>query len=770
MRILIVEDDEFVGQALAAILEDQDYGIDIATDGQTAWELAQTVTYDLILLDVMLPKLGGIDFCRKLRNQGDLVPILLLTGRDSSKDREQGLDAGADDYLVKPFDREELLRRVRILLHQDTVTTTVLEWSNLRLEPRSCQVTCNGRSVNLTAKEYALLELLLRSPHHVFSCSAITLHLWWIEETAAEEVVRTHIRSLQQKLTAMGAADLIDTVYGIGYRLKPQEPPVSGNRAFIPLTGIWDHFKSKMIAQVEVLVTTVELFPELLDEAMRATVEREAHMLAGALGLFGANQASAIAKEIERLLRDRQNLHGQITKVSELAAALRTEVQQSGNIVSLVPQINDRDPLLLIIDRDRALAEKIVTEANNQGIWAEIATNLSTARDMMVWNSPTLVLLDLAVNSTTENSWTFLTDLREQKPTVPVLVFTDQDSLSDRREVALLGARAFLQKPVTPVQVLEVINQVLQQSEMNAEANIMVVDDDPLILVTMRRLLEPWGLKVTTLEDPRRFWEVLETSSPDLLVLDIHMPHLSGLELCQIVRNDTRTCGLPILFLTASSDPQLVQQVFAVGGDDFVSKPIVGPEVVTRIVNRLERIQLLRNLAETDPLTKVSNRYKSTQDLDKFLRLSQRHQKTLCLVILDLDHFKQVNDRHGHDTGDVVLRQMGQLLKRSFRREDVVARWGGEEFVIGMYSTSAVDGMQRLTKFQAAVHQEDFMTVDKQSLPITFSAGIAVYPEDGTDLQSLYRAADQALAVAKIAGRNRIYTVKAARKQTGDIV
>jgi diguanylate cyclase (GGDEF)-like protein len=765
MRILIVEDDEFVGQLLAAILEHQDYGIDIATDGQAGWELAQTVTYDLILLDVMLPKLDGIDFCRNLRNQGYRVPILLLSGRDSSEDREQGLNAGADDYVVKPFEVEDLLARIRTLLHRDALTTSILHWSDLQLDSSSCQVTYNRLPVNLTAKEYSLLELLLRSPHHVFSCSAITLHLWWIEETPGEEVVRTHIKSLQQKLTALGAAaDLIDTVYGIGYRLKPQESHLSENRASIPSTGIWEHFKSKMIAQVEALVTTAELFQVPLDETMRASIEREAHMLAGALGLFGANQASAIAKEIERLLRDRQNLHGQITKVSELAAALRTEVQQSGNTVSLVPQANDRDPLLLIIDRDRSLAEKIVTEANNQGIWAEIATNLSTARDMMAWNSPSLVLLDLSVNSTTENSWTFLTDLREQKPTVPVLVFTDQDSLSDRHEVALLGARAFLQKPVTPVQVLEVINQVLQQSEMNAEANIMVVDDDPLILVTMRRLLEPWGLKVTTLEDPRRFWEVLETSSPDLLVLDIHMPHLSGLELCQIVRNDTRNCGLPILFLTASSDPQLVQQVFAVGGDDFVSKPIVGPEVVTRIVNRLERIQLLRNLAETDPLTKVSNRYKSTQDLDKFLRLSQRHQKTLCLAILDLDHFKQVNDRYGHDTGDLVLRQMGQLLKRSFRREDVVARWGGEEFVIGMYSTSAVDGMQRLTKFQAAVRQEDFMTVDKQSLPITFSAGIAVYPEDGTDLQSLYRAADQALSVAKIAGRNRIYTVKAAHK------
>ncbi len=768
MRILIVEDDEFVGQLLAAVLEQQDYGIEIATDGQTAWELAQTVTYDLILLDVMLPKLGGIDFCRKLRNQGDQVPILLLTGKDSNEDRDEGLSAGADDYLVKPFDQEDLLARIHTLLRRGAVTTSILEWSDLRLDRRSCQVTYNGYPVNLTVKEYSLLEILLRSPHHVFSCRAIIEHLWWIEETPGKEVVKAHIKSLQQKLTAMGAAtDLIDTVYGIGYRLKPLEPTLSDNSS-IPLTGIWDRFKNKTIAQVEALATTAELFQNTLDESLRATAEREAHMLAGALGLFGAAQASAIAKQLESLLGDQNLSDRQITQVSELASALRIEVQHSGTSVSLVSQINEGDPLLLIVDRDRSLAETIVTEANKQGIWAEVATDLPAARDMMVWNPPNVVLLDLSVTNTTDNSWAFLTDLREQKPSLPVLVFTDQNSLNARREVALLGARAFLQKPVSPVQVLEVINRVLQQSDVNADANIMVVDDDPLILVTMRRLLEPWGLKVTTLEDPRRFWEALETSSPDLLVLDVHMPYLNGLELCQIVRNDTRTCGLPILFLTASTDPQLVHQVFAVGGDDFVAKPIIGPEVVTRIINRLERIKLLRNLAETDPLTKVSNRHKSTQDLDKFLRLCQRHQKTLCLAILDLDHFKQVNDRYGHDTGDAVLRQMGQLLKRSFRQEDVVARWGGEEFVIGMYSTSAVDGMQRLTKFQAAVRQEDFMTVDQLPLLITFSAGIAVYPEDGTDLQTLYRAADQALAVAKSNGRDRIHTVKANQKQIGD--
>jgi len=202
-----------------------------------------------------------------------------------------------------------------------------------------------------------------------------------------------------------------------------------------------------------------------------------------------------------------------------------------------------------------------------------------------------------------------------------------------------------------------------------------------------------------------------------------------------------------------------------VGADDFVSKPIVGPELVTRIINRLERIKLLRNLAETDPIARVSNRHKSTQDLDKFLSKAQHHSQPLCLAILDLDGFKQVNDRYGHAMGDAVLRRVGELMKRSALRssaslslggEDVVSRWGGDEFVIGMYGMTKRDGQQRLMDVLETLRLEEFTAPDHTKFRVTFSTGIAQYPEDGTDLQSLYRSADAALSEAKKAGRDRL--------------
>lgn len=224
MKILVVEDDKFIIQALTAVLNSQNYVVEVAMDGEAGWNLIETFNYDLIILDLMLPKLDGISLCRRLRANDWRMPVLLLTGCDRSHDKAIGLDAGADDYVVKPFDTEELVARVRALLRRgNTISKPVLEWGKLRLDPSSCQVTYNTKILALTPKEYALLELFLRNNRQVFSCGMILEHLWSYADAPGEEAVRTHIKGLRQKLKAAGASgNLIETVHGLGYRLQPQ--------------------------------------------------------------------------------------------------------------------------------------------------------------------------------------------------------------------------------------------------------------------------------------------------------------------------------------------------------------------------------------------------------------------------------------------------------------------------------------------------------------------------------------------------------------------
>ena len=223
MKILVVEDDQRIAKAIAEALTDQRYVVEIATDGELGLAFAETYSFDLIILDLMLPKIEGLSLCRKLRYLGLTTPILMLTARDTSEDKVLGLDVGADDYVVKPFDLPELLARIRALLRRGTVAhSSVLEWERLTLNPDDCEVIYNGSSLTLTPKEYGLLELFMRHGSQVLSRSTILERVWAYEDMPAEETVKVHLRSLRQKLKAAGAPDrFIENVYGLGYRLNP---------------------------------------------------------------------------------------------------------------------------------------------------------------------------------------------------------------------------------------------------------------------------------------------------------------------------------------------------------------------------------------------------------------------------------------------------------------------------------------------------------------------------------------------------------------------
>lgn len=277
MKILLVEDDELVAEALAAVFTKQNYAVEIAADGEAGWDLIENFDYDLILLDVMLPKLDGISLCCRIRSGGLQMPIMLLTGCGSSHEKAIGLDAGADDYLVKPFDEEELVARIRALLRRGSLASQpVLEWGELRVDPTSCEVTYAQKSLSLTPKEYGLLELFLRNSRRVFSCGMILEHLWSYDETPGEEAVRTHIKGLRMKLRTAGAPnDLIETVYGIGYRLKPHKGDKgdkgdgygdrgkefgvpSHQQTLLAVAGVWNRFKGRVDEQITLLAQASE--------------------------------------------------------------------------------------------------------------------------------------------------------------------------------------------------------------------------------------------------------------------------------------------------------------------------------------------------------------------------------------------------------------------------------------------------------------------------------------------------------------------------------
>lgn len=629
MKILLVEDDEFTAQLISDALTAHHYLVNTARDGKTGLELTKTYRYDLILLDVVVPGLDGMSLCRQLRSQGAQMPILMLTGKSSSSDRIEGLEAGADDYVVKPFDIPELVARIRALLRRRQATLqTVITWEKLQIDLNTCEVKYHKTPVHLTPKEYGLLELFLRNPRRIFDRSALLDSIWKVNEYPGERAVTTQIKGLRQKLKSAGmTVDWLETIYGLGYRLRqePSEGTILDEPHSVTIQAqaeveaaiqtVWQKLKETLTETfvsfdqicTQAIATDPAIANPTLDPVLRQQVILESHRLAGSLGSFGVG-GSDLARHIEQLLRAKTSLTPpEALQLSAWVEALKQVVNQprhhqSPSPLPSNPQFNlqpnslfpspvhSPDPSyhLLLVDDDTAIAQHIQAIAQSNGFEVVVATSLTQARYRVAQTQFDLILLDLTFPETAENGLTFLEELTHQVPDIPVLVMTGCDRLIDRVKVAHLGGRAFIQKPISPAKLLETVARILAKKDVVGH-RVLVVDDDPFLLQTLSALLEPWGIQVTTLNDSQQFWKTLENTEPHLLILDIEMPHFNGIELCQTVRNDPYWGELPILFLSAHRDADMVQRVFMAGADDYINKPILAPELLARVLNRLQR-------------------------------------------------------------------------------------------------------------------------------------------------------------------------------------
>ncbi len=221
VRVLLVEDNRRLSTSLKMSLEDDGYAVDTAYDGVEGQELAEMTQYDLIILDIMLPRRDGLEVCRELRRQRNRSPILMLTARDTVDDRVKGLDSGADDYLVKPFAMEELRARLRALLRREAPDKTgLLVISDLVMNPATHEVTRGDLPIDLTAKEFALLEYLMRNPNRLITREMAEDHVWSYDYEGASNVVDVYIRRLRRKVDEPFEEKLIETVRGVGYKLR----------------------------------------------------------------------------------------------------------------------------------------------------------------------------------------------------------------------------------------------------------------------------------------------------------------------------------------------------------------------------------------------------------------------------------------------------------------------------------------------------------------------------------------------------------------------
>jgi diguanylate cyclase (GGDEF)-like protein len=502
------------------------------------------------------------------------------------------------------------------------------------------------------------------------------------------------------------------------------------------LDAIWTRHRPELHDRVLLLERAVDALADgTLEEAGRIDAQRTAHKLAGSLGMFGLDAGTDASREVEQILAapTRRDVGTLLARVSALAT-----------LVERGPDTQVLDPALLIVSGDPGFSRRVVSQATDRGLRTVVSAGPAEGREWLLEATPCAVLVDL--EGLGEDGLRLIGSIDGRAGAPPVLVVGAAADVLDRVQVAGLGARGFFPPGTDTARLIEAVIREVEGEPVPKGASVLAVDDDPVVLAVLERLLEPMGIELTSTSDPMRFWDLLDQGMPDLVIFDVDMPGVDGIELCRALRNDPQSGAVPVMFLSARTDAETVQRMFATGADDYVPKPIVPLELTTRIGNRLERASLARRLADTDGLTGLATRRKAEDVLARLLRLAVRHEDPLSLAIIDIDHFKSVNDDRGHPAGDEVLRRLAQLLRTAFRGEDVVARWGGEEFLVGMYGIDSAGAVRRIRELLA----------DFRGDGITFSAGVATYPHHGHAVDSLYRAADTALYVAKSQGRDRV--------------
>ncbi len=492
------------------------------------------------------------------------------------------------------------------------------------------------------------------------------------------------------------------------------------------------------------------------------------HKLAGSGGTFGFPALSASARALEQTVRGWLQAAGAVVPVQEkqvfltgldaLIESSAVQVAADAPAVAALgpgPQAGDAVRLWLV-DDDALLGEELVRQFESFNYAARLFATLEAAEQAAQAERPDILIVDVMFAQEGINA----TEALAQCPVLraigcPLVFISSFDDFHSRVRAARLGAVGYFLKPVDVPKLVGRLNQVFQQRNAPPQ-RVLIVDDDVELARHYRLTLQLAGMQVQTLHEPEAIMEQIAAFRPELVLLDMHMPAYTGADLAGVIRQHDNWASLPIVYLSADTDVD--EQIAAMhrGADDFLHKPISDLQLVGAVRARVERGRQLEAQISRDSLTGLL-KHASIKDAAALeVVRARRSGKPVCVAMLDIDHFKAVNDTYGHATGDVVIASVAMLLRQRLRQSDIVGRYGGEEFVAVMPGCDAEHARRLLDEIRerfAAVRFNHGST----TFTCTISGGVACssqYPDDDGD--QLLVNADEALYQAKHLGRNRV--------------
>ena len=486
-------------------------------------------------------------------------------------------------------------------------------------------------------------------------------------------------------------------------------------------------------------------------------VYRRLHKLAGSAGTFGfdaiGNQAHSLEASLKGWLEesdrgiDLQLIAVINSQLQAMQAELLPSQQPQAHKAEAKPDGCVFTARVWLIEEDAELGKRILEQLTNFSYDVRLFSSVPEACQEIGMETPDVLIVDA------------MSGFPHQSPlqalSCPLLFISDYDTFDDRLRAAQLNAYSYFLKPLNIPQLINRLEQLLQERHAQP-ARILVVDDDHQLAAYYQLVLEAAGMEARILDTPRHIIEQLGSFRPELLLMDVHMPECDGPDLASVVRQYDEWSSLPIVFLSA--EKELSKQVDALshGADDFLTKPILAAQLVASVRTRVARARTLSALLNKDSLTGLLKHASIKSATINEIARAYRQQYPVVVAMIDIDHFKKVNDTYGHAVGDVVIASVATLLRQRLRQTDIIGRYGGEEFLVVLPYCEAEDGWKKLENIREYFSRLRFRQGDIE-FACTLSAGM-VCSVDVLDeeRERLLVTADEALYRAKRGGRNQV--------------
>ena len=504
-----------------------------------------------------------------------------------------------------------------------------------------------------------------------------------------------------------------------------------------------------------------------LEASQFEALHRNVHSLCGSAGTYGYSEISKLARQLEIYLKSLLG-HASISEpqhekikyhLTQLKMALRIPAPKNfpgfdGKFLERVENM-----LVYIVEQDLSLVNALSENLKLAGYTSNAFPNLPVLLAAVNEKPPIAIILDTFYLN--PDSLKLVLDLQQGQATpIQLFAIVPNGELLPRLGAIRAGCNAFFQKPVDIAYLTQILNHKCRLTS-DYPYRILIIDDSESLADYYALILNQAGLMTHAISNPLHLFDKLEEFRPDLLLMDIYMPECSGLELAAVLRLEGRYTKIPIIFLSTEDDKNKKLAAISLGGDDFLTKPILPQHLVSAVRARSKRASVLNYYMTTDGLTNLLNHSSLLRQLDLEFEYAQQKNSPLSFIMIDIDDFKLVNDSYGHPAGDIVIKYLANLLLARLRSQDVIGRYGGEEFAIILPGTTLEYSLKICNELRLQFASHCFSS-NAGVYSVNFSAGISfLHPRNNA--QSIVLEADQALYKAKQLGRNQVVAYELAK-------